>query len=86
MKLPADFKSSQERDDYFRDNAEYFTVVKKSGVGHYDRSEYKSLAEATAAAQTKATISGGGWMIYAVIGQQSAFVTSVPKSNVKEQK
>lgn len=85
MKTP-DFKNSRSRDNYFRDNAEYFTVVKKTGVGHYDRSEYKTLAEAERAAQTKATISGGGWMIYAVIGQQSAFVTSVPKSNTKEKK
>lgn len=72
-----DFKSHDERDNYFREHAEYFTLIKKAGVGVYDRSEYKTLAEARKAAHTKATIGGGGWMIYAVIGQQSAFVEAI---------
>lgn len=72
-----DFTSSQDRDDYFRDNADYFTVVKKDGVGNYARDECKSLAEAEALAQTKKTIGGGSYMIYAVIGEQSAFVKGV---------
>lgn len=72
-----DFRTCQERDDYFRENADYFTLVAKAGVGHYARSEYKSLAEARKAGQTKATIGGGGWMIYAVIGEQSAFVEAI---------
>jgi hypothetical protein len=83
MKGLPDFKTYEERDAYFRDHADYFTVVKKEGVGHYARSEYSTLEEAERAAQTKATISGGGWMIYAVIGSQSAFVTSVPLSRAK---
>ena len=77
-----DFKTYEERDKYYRENAEYFTVVKRHGVGQTDRIVYKTLEEAERAAQTKATISGGGWMIYAIIGSQSAFVTSVPKSTV----
>jgi hypothetical protein len=81
--MPPDFKTYEERDAYFREHADYFTVVKKTGVGHYSRDEYKTLEEAERAAQTKATISGGGWMIYAVIDSQSAFVTSVPISNSK---
>ncbi len=72
-----DFKTSDERDEYFRDNAEYFTLVRKAGVGHYERSEYKSLAEAEKAGITKATIGGGGWLIYAVIGEQSALVKAI---------
>lgn len=72
-----DFKTWQERDAYFREHADYFTLVKKSGVGQYDRSEFKTLAEAEKAAQTKALIGGGGWMIYAVIGEQSAFVKAI---------
>ena len=72
-----DFKTSDERDKYFRDNAEYFTLVKKSGVGTYERIEFKSLDAARKAGQTKATIGGGGWMIYAVIGEQSAFVEGI---------
>lgn len=71
-----DFKSSQERDDYFRDHAEYFTAVRKSGLG-YERNEAPTLAEAVKLAKTKITIGGGRYMIYAVIGTQSAFVQSV---------
>lgn len=71
-----DFKSHEERDAYFRDNADYFTVVKKAGVGSYERHQYKKLVAARKAAHTKATL-GGNWMIYAVIGEQSAFVEAV---------
>lgn len=72
-----DFKSNQERDDYFREHAEYFTLVRKAGVGIYDRFEFKTLAEAVKAGHTKATIGGGGWMIYGVIGTQSALITTI---------
>lgn len=75
-----EFKSHDERDQWFRDNADHFTVVKKSGVGTYERNEAKTLAEATKLAQTKHTIGGGNYMIYAVIGEQSALVTTVPAS------
>ena len=72
-----DFKTSNERDSFFRDHADYFTVIKKEGVGHYARDERKTLDEAVALAKTKITIGGGRYMIYAVIGEQSAFVKSV---------
>lgn len=81
MKHLPDFKSFQERDDFFRDNADYFTVVKKSGVGLYDRVEAKTLEEAKRKAQTKITIGGGRWMIYAVIGEQSAFVMNMQEKS-----
>lgn len=72
-----DFKTIDERDTYFRDNAEYFTVVKKDGVGGYTRDECDSLAKAEALAKTKMAVGGGNYMIYAVIGEQSAFVRAV---------
>lgn len=72
-----DFKSHEDRDRYFRENADYFTVVKKAGVGTYDRNEVKTLAEAEKLANLKAMVGGGNWMIYAVIGEQSAFVKAV---------
>jgi hypothetical protein len=75
--MTPDFKTYQERDTYFAENAEYFTLVKKTGVGHYDRTEFKTLEEATKAAHTRQTVGGGGWMIYAVIGEQSAFVKAI---------
>lgn len=77
MKTLPDFQSIQERDDYFRENADYFTLVNKSGVGVYNRDERKSLAEIESLAKTKQTIGGGRYMIYAVIGEQSAFVKTV---------
>lgn len=76
-KLAPDFKSIEERDKYFRDNADYFSLIKKDGVGHYARDELKSLEEAEALAKTKITIGGGNYLIYAVIGEQSAFVKAV---------
>ena len=72
-----DFKSHEERDLYFRQNADYFTLVKKAGVGIYARDEFQTLEAAEKAAQTKKVIGGGGYMIYAVIGEQSAFVKSI---------
>lgn len=73
-----DFKSNQERDDYFFQNADYFTLV-KAKVGIPDRTEYKTMAEAESAAKTRITIGGGRYMIYAVIGNESAFVKGVSK-------
>ena len=73
-----DFKTYQERDQYFKEHADYFTLIAKHGVGYYDRTEYKNLAEAEKVAQTRQTLGGGGWMIYAVIGRQSAFVKAIP--------
>ena len=72
-----DFKSYQDRDNYFREHAEYFTLVKKEGVGNYSRDECKTLADAEKLAQTKRLVGGGRYMIYAVIGGQSAFVKTV---------
>ena len=83
---PPDFKTWQERDAYFKDHADYYTVIKKDGVGTYDREEHNKLEDAIKAAQTRALIGGGRYMIYAVIGQQSAFVISVPESNTKKGK
>ena len=74
-----DFKSHEERDNYFREHADYFSLVSKAGVGNYTRYEYKTLAEAEAAAQTKQTIGGGGWLIYSVIGEQSALAKAIKK-------
>lgn len=79
-----DFKSYQERDEYFRDHADYFTAIKKQGVGNYGRDECKNLAEAEALVKVKQAVGGGNYMIYAVIGQQSAFVKAIPQPNGQE--
>jgi hypothetical protein len=73
-----DFASHEERDKYFREHADYFTLVRKGPVGSgYKREEYKTLQEAEKAGATKALVGGTGWMIYAVIGNQSAFVKGI---------
>jgi hypothetical protein len=72
-----DFASYVERDDWFRDNADYYTVVRKDGVGRYERSEYKKLADAEQAAQALVPVTKGRYLIYAVVGEQSAFVKGV---------
>lgn len=73
-----EFKSHDERDAYFKDHASYFTLVRKAGVGIYDRTEFKTLEDAQKAGQTKALIGGGGWMIYAVMADgQSALVGTI---------
>lgn len=73
-----DFKNHDERDAYFRDHAEYYTLIlARSGTGHHVRSEFNSLAEAEKVAHTKVTIGGGRFLIYGVIGEQSALVKTV---------
>lgn len=72
-----DFKSHDDRDKFFKEHADYFTAVKFQGVGKYDRIEAQALEEAKRLAQTKAIIGGGRYMIYAVIGGQSAYVTTM---------
>lgn len=72
-----DFQTYQDRDKYFLENADYFTLIKKSGVGHYARDERKKLEDIEALARTKIAIGGGQYMVYAVIGNQSAFVKAI---------
>jgi hypothetical protein len=74
---PLNFSSSKERDDYFRDHADYYTVFRQHGVGIRERIECKTLGDAEKLAHTKATIGGGKWMIYAVIGMESAYVKTL---------
>ena len=77
LKNLPDFKTYQERDDYFRDHADYFTLIKKEGVGKYRHDVCKSLAEAEALAKIKQAVGGGRYLIYAVIGEQSALTKAV---------
>lgn len=72
-----DFKSHDERDKYFTENADYFTCIRKTGVGNYERSEHESLEAAKSAAQAKKVVTGGRYLIYAVINEQSALAGTV---------
>ena len=75
---PPDFKTSDERDKWFLEHADYFTCIKKEGVGNYNRSETSTLAEAENLVKTRQAVGGGNYLIYAVIGQQSALVKPMP--------
>ena len=77
MKQLPDFKSSEERDRFFLENSDYFTVIRKTGVGTYERSELKNLEYAQKVAEMKRHLFGGNYLIYAVIGSQSALVQTV---------
>lgn len=78
MKPLPTFTNHDERDAYFREHGEYYTLVCKAGLG-YERHSYKTLAEALRAGQTKQHIGGNGWMVYGVINGQSALVSTVKK-------
>ena len=77
MKIVPDFKTSQERDDYFAQHADYFTIIKWRSMGQSERTECKSLEEAEKLAATKVRLLGGRYMVYAVIGEQSALAKLV---------
>ena len=72
-----DFKSHEERDQYFREHADYFTIIKADGPDRFSRDEQKTLEAAEKTAQTKITIGGGRYLIYAVVGEQSAWVKNI---------
>lgn len=77
MNLP-EFKSHKERDEYFTQNAEHFTLIRADGPpGQRARDERRSLEDIEKLAHTKKTIGGGRYLIYAVIGEQSAYVKSI---------
>ena len=72
-----DFKTSEERDTYYRKHAEYFTVVCFRGVGNYERHECQNLPDAEKLGYVLARDSGRVFGIYAVIGNSDAFVKLV---------
>lgn len=71
------FGTIEERDAYFNENADYFTLIKKEGVGHCQRDERNSLDEIEKLAKTKIEVGGGRFLVYAVIGEQSALVKTI---------
>ena len=73
-----DFKTAQDRDNWIKAHADYWTTVRFHGRGHYERREFKDLPSAEAAARRMATESNSRpVMIYAVAGEHDAFITSV---------
>lgn len=74
-----DFKSSQERDKWMVDHADYFTVGRRS-KGRYERFELPTLPEAEKLAGRMANEAKAPYMIYAVAGIHDAFVKAVKPS------
>jgi CRISPR/Cas system-associated endonuclease/helicase Cas3 len=73
--MTLDFETYQERDDWIREHADIYTVVRYLGprLG-YERHETKTLAAAEALARRMATEAGKPYLIYAVAKQRDAFV------------
>lgn len=85
MSVPI-FETYQQRDEWIKDHADYFTVVRYLGprVG-YERHEVKSFSEAEALAGRMSEASGRIYLIYAVCGIRDAFIKKVdpPKQERK---
>jgi hypothetical protein len=72
IQLP-DFKTAKERDQYFLENAEMFTVIRRLSPYSVDRHECKGYLEATRLADKLTKDTGRIYMIYAVIGPYDSF-------------
>ena len=75
---PLDFESSVARDEYMRENADYFTVVRYLGPGKgYERHECPTVEVAMSLARRIADEAGKAYLIYAVSGIHDGYVTTV---------
>ncbi len=72
-----DFKSINERDEYFLEHAEMFTVVRRLSPYSIDRHECKNYLEAITLAEKLVKETGRPYMIYSVIGPYDGFVVAV---------
>jgi hypothetical protein len=69
-----DFKTAKERDQYFLENAEMFTVIRRLSPYSVDRHECKGYFEATRLATKLAKEAGRPYLIYGVIGPYDSFI------------
>lgn len=76
-----DWASALDRDKWFLENAEYFTIVRFKGVGDYERHERGSETEATELAEELVKGNNHRYAIYAVVRNESAFVKAIPDGN-----
>ncbi len=72
-----DFKSINERDQYFLDHAEMFTVVRRLSPYSIDRHGCRNFSAAKRLATELAAKFQKPYMIYAVIGPYDSFVEAV---------
>jgi hypothetical protein len=76
VNAPVDFQSSQERDAYIIDNAEFFTVAFRIGTDK-KAVPYKDLETAISAAGAAANFLKRNVLIYGVLGPLQAYVGAV---------
>ncbi len=72
-----DFKSINERDQYFLEHAEMFTVVRRLSPYSIDRYGCRNFSAAERLATELAAKFQKPYMIYAVIGPYDSFVEAV---------
>lgn len=74
---PLEFKTHQERSQWIKDNADYWTIVHHQGYGKYERHERHTQDEAMKLARELADTRDCIWMIYAVAGNSDTYVDMV---------
>jgi len=82
-----EFSKAEERNKWIKDNAQYFTVIRKR-LRRYERDECWSLAEAVQLAQRRLERDPGKQplLIYAVAGGHDALAATVHPDGVREVK
>jgi hypothetical protein len=76
-----DFKSALERQQWFTDNADYFTTITRLNRQNI-RAEFPTLGEAEAYAKKELqNVNLRSFLIYAVVGVSDTFVKSVLRNN-----
>ena len=73
-----DFKTADDRDQWIKANADYWTAVYFHGRGHYERHEFKDRLSAETAARRMANDNRNKpVMIYAVADGHDSFVIAI---------
>lgn len=72
-----DFKTPKERDQYFLEHAEFFTVIRRLSPYSVDKRQCKGYFEATRLADKLVKESGRPYMIYSVIGPYDSLIETV---------
>ena len=85
MPLIPEFSEYKQRNKWIKENADYFTVVRRRNR-RYERYTAPSFEEATALAQKylRGDTENTRWMIYAVAGIHDTLVATVSAEGIKD--
>ena len=72
-----DFPTREDRQNWFKKNADYYNITQFKGVGKYESHPMKDYAKALQAAKMLADIKRGKWLVYAIVGESSEYLTTV---------